>query len=155
MFDKEWAMNTTLNLNTNAPALDPYIRDMQHQPLSEKILNDVYNATVYKLENAGFYKEYDIKLISRYSFNFSILGIEYCTDKSCPDGTLFLLTFSANGTHFITPPYGEGEYAPMSWNEWFIRTGEGEQLSIVIIAPWAQAKFINIDMAVLSGGLYG
>ncbi len=143
--DKFSILDLVLDVDANTLAHDPYIRDMQYQPLSEEILSDVYKNTIYKLEGAGFYKEYDIKLISQYSFNFSIPGIKNYTDKFCPDKTVFLLTFSANGMHFITPPYEEGSHAPMSWNEWALRIyNEEKQLPLLIRAPWAQAKFINV-----------
>lgn len=127
-------------------SLDLYIHDIQHQPLSEKILSDVYNMTIHKLENAGFYKEYDIRLISRYSFDFPALDIRCYTNEFCPDKIVLLFTFSANGTYFITPPYDKGEHTPISWNKWLLRMGRGEQLSLLITAPWAQAKFINVGM---------
>ncbi len=138
--------NIDLVLNDNVPVLDPYICDMQHQVLTQDILDKVVRNLVYKLRGAGFDKDYDVKLISQHSFDFSIPGIEYCIDKFCPNEIVFLLTFSADGMHFITPPYDQDKHKPMSWNEYIFRIFRGEKLSLLIRAPWAQAKFVNVVM---------
>lgn len=141
MFDYQ---NFELLLNDEAPVLDPYIRDMIHQPLSQHALNVAYNNIKYRLRNTGFHKGYDIKLISKHSLDFAVPNIEECVDGFCPVGTAYLLTFSAGNMRFITPPYGENQHEPMSWDEYIFRTFQGEKLSLLIRAPWAQAKFINV-----------
>ncbi len=134
-------------LNVNMPILDDRVYDMQRQPLSEETLENVYSHTLHRLKSAGFQGEYDIKLISRYPVNFpSFDSIEYCTDKFCPSGIMFLLVFSADGIPLITPPYNRDTYELMSWHEYLFRTYIKEQLQMLIRAPWAQAKFINVGM---------
>lgn len=132
----------------SVPSLDNRVYDMQHQPLSEEILTNIYSHTVHRLRSAGFQKEYDIKLISRYSFDFLVSGIEFYKEEHCPSDMVFLLTFSADGMHFITPPYYENTYYLMPWNEYLFRNFVGgEQLSLLSRAPWAQAKFINVGVS--------
>ncbi len=133
-----------LSLNDKAPTLDPYIYDMDYHSLSRENLNYVYGKITYRLKAAGFSKEYDIKLISQYSLDISVPGIEYCIDKHCPNETVFLLTFSADKMRFITPPYEEGSYEPMTWGDWTYKIFLGDELPLLIRAPWAQAKFINV-----------
>ncbi len=98
------------------------------------------------LKAAGFRDEYDIKLISQCSLGLVTLGVGQCVDKFCPEGVVFLLTFSADGVQFISPPYNKGSHSPMSWREWFTKVHRGDRLSLLNRAPWAQAKFINVAM---------
>jgi hypothetical protein len=125
-----------------APALDPYIYDLQGKTLSQPVLDRAIKIIKNRLERAGF-DDFDIKLISPVCLGLCVPNdIEYHTDENCGD-IIYLLTFSANGNRLISPPYELGTHKLMSWTKWIEEISAGRMLPLMIFAPWAQAKFIN------------
>lgn len=131
-----------VNLSPDAPALDPFVYDLQGKNLSQKILQRAIDKIKYRLANAGFNK-FDMKLISPSPIDLCIPDdIDYHIDKYCGD-TIYLLTFSANRNRLISPPYEPGTHTMMSWEKWIEKIVAGEMLPLMNFTPWAQAKFIN------------
>jgi hypothetical protein len=134
-----------VSLSPYAPALDPFVCDLQGKILSQNILQHAIDEIKYRLANVGFNK-LDMKLISPGPIGLCIPdGIEYHIDKYCGEA-IYLLTFSANGNRIISPPYEPGTYTIMSWEKWIDKIIAGEMLPLMNFAPWAQAKFINGDL---------
>lgn len=138
---------------SNALAIDPYITDWQHRGCNRQLAETVYeylNIIRERLYNAGF-SEYKQGVIAapnvlKYLENY----LHFKTIKLKPirsnraGNNLYILTKEAGGRLFIHPPWDDHNNI-ISWDEYFLRTTRGEKLHLMIIAPWAQAKIMDIE----------
>jgi hypothetical protein len=138
---------------TDMPALDPHIIEWQHQGCNEKLAEVVYRCLTgirRRLFNAGF-SNYEqgiiaspniLKYLKNY-LRFETLKLKPI--KSASGGnSIYILTKRAGGKLFIHPPC-DNHNQIISWDEYFLRTARGEKLPLMIVAPWAQAKIMDIE----------
>lgn len=139
---------------TNTPALDPCVIDLDGKLLTKEIVSQALYYLKYRLEQARL--NYDIKILfAGPKENFSLIKnlfnsplIKINTLEGYNLEVAYLLTLEAAGQHLITPPYDPANSVkPLSWNEYFLRVAQGEDLRISIRATWAQIKFTNIGKA--------
>ena len=108
---------------------------------------DVYDKIVYRLGMAGMFDTDNMlfaarsEIIDYFPHDFPIKLIR----EKHVGNSAYLLTLASQGKTWISPPWS------MSWEDYFKSIIAGEKKSIVILAPWAQAKFININMRKSNG----
>jgi hypothetical protein len=133
-------MLSQVNLGIDTPALDPLVFDcINCDNLPEKVLQ-AYDYIIHRLNYAGMNESPKIvfvampEIIEQFPRSYAI---ELCVDKHVAT-TAYLLTLSSGGQVFIKPPF------EMSWDDYFLSITYGHFKPLRVLAPWAQAKFINV-----------
>ena len=146
-------LNDLINLNPEAPALDPLIVDCVGMDIArfDQAIRDGIDTLTYRLKQSGFYS---FKMLLVVNSILSVIndvqafrGYPFVTlipDEYTPEGIVYLLTMEADGRRIIHPPYNtRPPHDVMMWEEYFVKVMLGEPVKILVDIPWAQAKFIN------------
>lgn len=134
-----------VDLGMNKPALDPIIIDCIGFDDLPRRVKDVYAIICSRLTNANMINGAKIVFIAQSNiielFTNSC-SFELCKDQYTGNNNAYLLTLSANGNQLIAPPLG------MTWDDYFLSLKETNTpiKPIRVLAPWAQAKFLNIEV---------
>lgn len=141
-----------INLNPDAPALDPLIVDCIGMDVAKfnQAIRDGIETLTYRLKLAGFYS-FNMLLVVNSKLSVindiqTVRGYPFVTlvpDEYAPQGVAYLLTVEAEGRKIIHPPYNS-PYDTMTWQEYFVRVMQKEPIKIQVDIPWAQAKFVNV-----------
>ncbi len=107
-----------------------------------RLVSDTYDVIAYRLSQAGIFSNSRIAFVAQPEIIELFVDdypFELCADIFVGDDA-YLLTLSAGNEDFVQPPLG------MTWNDYFNSLSRGMNIKpLRILAPWAQAKFINVE----------
>ncbi len=131
-----------VDLGTNKPTIsDSIVIDCIDCDNIIKQVLDVYNFIIFRLRSGAGFKDAKIVFIARSDITELFIGtypFELCKDEYVGNDA-YLLTRAVDNKELILPPY------EMSWNDYFSSVAMGMEVKpIRILAPWAQAKFLNV-----------
>lgn len=131
------------------PSIDSMIIEMTSDQKLEVVIYNTIGELRRRLSYAGFRKSRQAVIANKEIINFlrdcSLINIKLITSSDFPKDTAIILTASADKRLLIHPPYKK-DHSIMSWDEFFLRRLRGEQLKILVVAPWAQAKIMGIKL---------
>lgn len=133
-----------VDLGINKPALvDSIIIDCVDCDDLPHRVEHVYAIINSRLTNIGMIDGAKIVFVAQYSVIRLFAGsypFRLCKDRNVGN-CAYLLTLSANGKQLIAPPLG------MTWDDYLNSlSGWGDIKPLIFLAPWAQAKFINVEV---------
>lgn len=114
-----------------------------------------FQTILYRLKQAGLYPPTQVALVAPHSFieqyDFDWQGHEV-NEIEVDDFSdrAYLLVFRAQGFDLIVPPYDLEKRRHLTWHEYFVASavahlvGSDTMDHLIIRAPWAQAKIVNI-----------